>query len=219
MLTRRQQLRFAQPVVYLCIVHLAAVVDGPTHAMKALAVFCGLSVVVTFLARGSRTEQLGWTAATAALIALAVLEHRGWTQGASVVLVPPVLASLYFAFIFGRTLLPGRVPLITHFSVLNLGESVAERLGPYTRKLTALWTVLLMAMAGVAAALALYADFETWSWVVNVANPAVALAFFVLEHVYRTHRYSRFGPFSLIRAVRIMMRPDAWVPVNAKHSP
>jgi uncharacterized membrane protein len=63
---------------------------------------------------------------------------------------------------------------------------------------------------GASILLVLYADPVTWSYVVNLALPAAAVMFFVLEHFLRTRYLAHYGAVPLLRTLRIVLRPDAW---------
>lgn len=211
MLTLNQKIRVAIGVLYLVLIHLAAVLDRPVAAVAAIAALAVAIVVSNLARRGPRLELGVWSITGVAMLGVLVAAMGGWADGAAIILFPPVLINLFLLYLFGRTLLPGREALIVHFSRLNFDGDVPPPLVTYGRRLTMIWTIFFAVFAAESAAFAMFADLETWSWVVNIANPFAALAFFVLEHVFRVFRYNRFGPFSLVRAVRIMMRPDAWV--------
>lgn len=218
MLTVRHQIRFAQAVIYVGLIHTAAIIERPFLAASAIAVFCGMSIASNLCYKRSGRGLIGWSVAFIAACALAWGTRNGLEEASSIVLAPPVLINVYFFFLFGKTLLPGRVPLITHFSRINLKGSIPYPLAGYTRLLTILWTGLFAVMAIESAALAAFAGLELWSWMVNIVNPGIAVAFFILEHFYRVYRYHRFGPFSLVRALNIMMRPESWVQSNVEPS-
>lgn len=211
-----QQLRLAQTIAYVALVHGLAVADKPVLAISALTAFFAVSVAITIMTRGSRGELAFWSLLLFAALVILLAAYRGWSGAVVAVLVPPVLVNLGLLYIFGKTLLPGRLPLITHFSTINFSGNIPEPLVGYTRLLTVIWTALFAVMVVESSAVAAFADLETWSWIVNVLNPAIMVTFFVAEHFYRLFRYSDYGPHSLVRAIRIVTRPDAWVSANAE---
>jgi uncharacterized membrane protein len=212
----RQQLRVAQTLIYVGIVHGLALTERPVLAIGALAAFFAASVAINVATRGSRAELAFWSVALAVALAIVFAADRGWKGAVTVVLLPPVLVNLGLLYIFGKTLLPGRVPLITRFSTINFSGRIPAPLVSYTRRLTILWAALFAIMVAESAVVGAYADLATWSWTVNILNPVVMVAFFVAEHFYRLFRYSDCGPHSLIRAIRIVIRPDAWISTNAE---
>lgn len=212
----RQQLRVAQTLIYVAIVHGLALTDQPVLAIAALAAFFGASIAINIATRGARAELAFWSLAFILATSVIIAAERGWQGAIAAVLLPPVLVNLGLCYIFGKTLLPGRTPLITHFSSINFSGNIPEPLVSYTRLLTVLWTTLFAVMVIESAAVAAYADLAAWSWTVNILNPAIMVAFFVIEHFYRLVKYSDCGPHSLVRAIRIVVRPDAWISANAE---
>lgn len=212
----RQQLRIIQSLVYVALIHGLAVADKPMLAISALAAFFAVSMTINVTTRGSRGELAFWSMLFFTALAILLAAYRGWNGAVTAVLLPPVLVNLGLLYIFGKTLLPGRMPLITHFSTINFSGNIPGPLVSYTRLLTVLWTALFAVMVVESSVVAAFADLETWSWIVNVLNPAIMVAFFLMEHFYRLFRYSDCGPHSLVRAIRIVTRPDAWVSADAE---
>ena len=111
---------------------------------------------------------------------------------------------LALAVWFGRTLLPGRVPLISRFASLERGD-LEPVLARYTRRLTAIWTAFFLAMATLAAVLALLADGHTWSLFTNGLSYLLMGVLFFGEYAYRRLRYSEFRHASLPRMIRMLV--------------
>jgi uncharacterized membrane protein len=145
---------------------------------------------------------LPWKAGLA--FALAFLGPVPWLPSDALLKVPPVVIYLALAAWFGRTLLPGREPLISRFASLERGE-LEPVLARYTRRLTAVWTAFFVAMALLSAALALAADGETWSIFTNGVNYLLMAVLFLGEYVYRRLRYSEFRHASLPRMIRMLV--------------
>lgn len=118
--------------------------------------------------------------------------------------IPPVVINAMLAWLFGRTLVRGRVPLIARFAVMEQGTLSAE-LAAYTRRLTWVWTVLFIAAALFSLALALSGHRDAWSLFTNVVNYLLVAALFLGEFVYRRLRfraYRHHSPLQLLRNVR-----------------
>lgn len=128
---------------------------------------------------------------------------------AMVVKLPPILIHGWVAWIFGRTLLPGREPLIRRFSRLTRGAAVPE-LREYTRTMTLLWALAMAAMAAFALFMAIAATAETWSWAVNICLPLASLALFVGDHAYRAIRFRHLGTVSPLQTIRMLAQPRTW---------
>jgi uncharacterized membrane protein len=120
--------------------------------------------------------------------------------------VPPILINAMLAWLFGRTLVRGRVPLIARFAVMEQGTLSAE-LAAYTRTLTWLWTLLFIAAALLSLALAMSGHRDAWSLFTNFVNYLLVAALFVGEFVYRRLRFRNYrhhSPLQLLRNVRGM---------------
>jgi uncharacterized membrane protein len=123
----------------------------------------------------------------------------GW-----LLVIPPILINATLAWLFGRTLVRGRVPLIARFAVMEQGALSAE-LAAYTRTLTWLWTLLFVGAALLSFALALSGDRDAWSLFTNLINYLLVAALFLGEFVYRRLRFRNYrhqSPLQLLRNVR-----------------
>src|SRR5690606_6656352 len=123
-------------------------------------------------------------------------------------LVPVAFIGLV-AWMFGRTLRPGRLPLITRL-VTILYDTPVECLEPevlrYARGVTLGWTLLLLVLGAVNLLLAMIATPDglmaqlglqppvaitrtQWSWFANLFNYGIIAAFFVSEFQLRKLRF------------------------------
>ena len=108
MLTLNQKIRVAIGVLYLVLIHLAAVLDRPVAAVAAIAALAVAIVVSNLARRGPRLELGVWSITGVAMLGVLVAAMGGWADGAAIILFPPVLINLFLLYLFGRTLLPGR---------------------------------------------------------------------------------------------------------------
>lgn len=118
--------------------------------------------------------------------------------------LPPILINAMLAWLFGRTLVRGRVPLIARFAMMEQGTLSAE-LAAYTRTLTWLWTLLFIAAALLSFALAMSGHRDAWSLFTNFINYLLVAALFLGEFVYRRLRFRNYrhhSPLQLLRNVR-----------------
>lgn len=191
-------------VAYPFLAH-AAGTRGGSWAVLALADLILLLLAVPLLRR--RWWALGLLAA--ALAALAALDGTPWPG--LLLLAPPVLFTGWVAAWFGRSLLPGRSPLI-----VRIVQAMHERAGwpapaeqlAYARRLTAAWAVVLALLTVANAALALCAvpggvlhalgrtpwiavSPQAWSWAANLLGYGVVGGLLVGEFVYRAWRFPR----------------------------
>ncbi len=121
----------------------------------------------------------------------------------------PVLFPLMFAAAVARSLAPGHQPLIERV-IWHLHGQPAELDAlhlRYARAATWYWVAVLVGMAAMNLAAALWADPVTWSWIGNIISYAVPGVAMVLEYVLRrrifpVQPYRNFGDF-LVRLIRI----------------
>ena len=129
--------------------------------------------------------------AAAVLGVLALIAAAGAFAAPSLLLfLPPVCVNLGLAWFFGHTLASGREALITHFARLEHAEP-DPRILAYTRRLTWVWTVFFVIMAGVSVALAAFGVHEAWVWFTAVGNYLCVAALFGVEYGYRRRRFPR----------------------------
>jgi uncharacterized membrane protein len=128
-----------------------------------------------------------------------------------VVFVPAVAINAFLAILFARTLLPGREPMISWFARLERGNLEAD-LVTYTRRLTWLWVVFFVVMAGIAGALAAFGSGAAWAWYAGVANYLLVGALLIGEYVYRCRRFAHYHhltPREYWHVVRAALRRSA----------
>jgi uncharacterized membrane protein len=118
--------------------------------------------------------------------------------------VPPIVINLALAWVFGRTLWRGRVPLISRFALMEQATLSAE-VAAYTRLLTWLWTALFVGAAAISFVLALSGHHDAWSLFTNLINYLLVGALFLGEFAYRRVRFRNYrhhSPLQLLRNVR-----------------
>jgi uncharacterized membrane protein len=177
-------------LAYPLTVHFAR----PAAALALLAALAAYIVASFFVHRPVR-----WVLPpTAALIILA-LPQAEW-----LLYVPPVAVNSTLCWLFGRTLVGGRVPLIARFAMIEQG-TLSPELARYALTLTWIWTLLFAAAAVTSAALALSGSRDAWSLFTNFLNYLAVAVLFVGEFVYRRLRfraYRHHSPLQLLRNVR-----------------
>ena len=167
----------------------------PATALALLAALAAYVAVSLFTGPALR-----WLAPPAAGIAV----YWAAPPAEWLLFIPPILINLALAWLFGRTLVRGRTPLIARFALMEQGTLSAE-LVSYTRTLTWLWTLLFIAAAAVSLALALSGHRDAWSLFTNFQNYVLVAALFLGEFVYRRVRFRHYrhhSPLQLLRNVR-----------------
>jgi len=102
----------------------------------------------------------------------------------------PVLVYLAIAWVFGRSLRTGRIPLVERFArIIDHGDTMSSELVAYTRFLTWAWTAVPLSLALASVLLAQFASREVWSLFTNVLGYLTLATLFFAEYPYRRWRY------------------------------
>ncbi len=102
----------------------------------------------------------------------------------------PVLISLCVALLFALSL-NAPESLIERLARLA-GETITPRAKAYTRKLTAIWALLLIGNALVALYLALFASLKLWALYNGLVSYILLGTFFALEYAYRRYYIHKY---------------------------
>jgi uncharacterized membrane protein len=178
-------------LAYPAVTHFAR----PASALALLATLLAY-IAATMLIR----HPLRWLAPLAA----AGTFFLGLPDAQWVLYVPPVAINLTLCWLFGRTLVAGRVPLIARFAMLEQG-TLTDELAAYTRMLTWVWTLLFAGAALASVLLALSGNRDAWSMFTNLVNYLLVAALFLGEFAYRRLRFRNYrhqSPLQLLRNVR-----------------
>ena len=192
----------AMGLSYPLLAHVAALSGRP----GLIAASIGWLVVLTLLPGLRRRSPAAWVALAAALVGLYAI--AGSTAPRLLQFLPPILMIGFMAWVFGATLRRGRTPLIESIiRALNGPQDSldADVLG-YARRLTGVWSALLVMLTIINTALALCAEpggllitfgvqpvvtvpLGVWSLFANLLNYLLVAALFVIEFAYRRRRF------------------------------
>lgn len=139
------------------------------------------------LALGTALATSGWARMVLAVVAAGIgiqIAAGPGPIGEGLIYVQPVLINLGLGFLFGRTLLDGRTPLITRFIRAERGE-LDVKTRHYGLQLTRMWTLFACGLALESVFVALFAGPQTWALVTGVVNYALTGLFFVTEYQVR----------------------------------
>lgn len=163
---------------YPLLVHVALVFAVPRLLFIAPMLFLAGVCWQGLVNRNKRA----WLVFSLLCAGIALLEYLDLTL--YLLFLPPVIIPLLLLFIFGRTLVSGREPLITAIGEAARGPlSMAMR--SYTRGLTQLWCLVFVAMIVWSAILPWLEQPELWSWFTNIINYGVVGVLFVCEFMLR----------------------------------
>jgi uncharacterized membrane protein len=116
--------------------------------------------------------------------------------------------NLFLLWLFGRTLLRGREPLISQISRHINGELKPEVV-EYTRHVTIAWCVYFTLQVIISLALYLLAPLAAWSFFINILNLPLLILMFVVEKTYRTMRFPNHPKTSILKAIEVYSKDFA----------
>jgi uncharacterized membrane protein len=185
-------------LAYPLLAHGAAALDS-----RVLALLAAMLLLLWPALRRGRI--VAWLLLAAGAAALAWLARRG--LGMLPLYAPPVLLNGLVAWLFGRTLVRGRTPLIERvMQALQPAVAADPDAVRYARGLTLAWALLLGTLAAASLVLALLATPDglllaagiappvtvaqsLWSLFANILNYAIVGGFFALEFAWRRRRF------------------------------
>ena len=191
-------------IAFPLLAHASVVVDSPLIAANlALAAVACLGLLLLWPLR--RRPGL-FVLLLALLLALAFwLSRQGGAQ--LLLMLPPILFPGALGLYFARSLGRDRMPLIERVvRAIHGGELPDPRIPPYARRLTAVWALLLLGLAGWSLWLALMATpggllvlfgiqppwplpLALWSLFANLLNYLIIGLFFLLEYAWRRRQF------------------------------
>lgn len=191
-------------VAFPLLAHASVVVDSPLIASSlALAAVTSLGLLLLW---PLRHRVVPFFLLLALLLALVFwLSRLGGVQ--LPLMLPPVLFPGALGLYFARSLVPGRMPLIERLArVIHGGEPLDPGIPAYARRLTLLWTLLLLGLAAWSLWLALMATpggllatlgiqppwplpLALWSLFANLLDYLIIGAFVLVEYIWRRHRF------------------------------
>lgn len=116
--------------------------------------------------------------------------------------------NLFLLWLFGRTLLRGKEPLISQISRHINGELKPEVAG-YTRNVTIAWCCFFALQVIVSLLLYTFATISVWSFFINVLNLPLLILMFVGEKTYRTLRFPNHPKTSILKAIEVYSKDFA----------
>jgi uncharacterized membrane protein len=134
-----------------------------------------------------------------------------WLNG-----VPHAVINLAVLIVFGKTLRPGREPLVTSFA-RRVHGTLLPHIEAYTRRVTQAWCIFFASQVLVSAILFMSASLSTWSLFINVLSSPSIVLMFVAEYLYRIVRFPDHPHVSIWKGIQTFMSHPRPSPVaNAR---
>jgi uncharacterized membrane protein len=207
-------------ILYVIVTHLAVILPSDALALLSL-----LLLVLAALVQPLRRRR-PWAIAVLAAVAGLLYLGTGLHLAHWLVYLPAVVVNLGLCWLFGHTLLGGRIPLVVRIVGLLHGpqDPLSDAIRRYARRVTACWTALFAANAAACLALALCATPGGWLLAAGIRPPlavpaqywsmfadggtyALTALMFVGEYAYRRRLFPqqpyRNFPDFLRRAVAV----------------
>ncbi len=200
---RRKSGALAALLAYFAFVHVALAQGWSRAAIAALVLLVCVSLWQR--ARTPARRQVTAAAGAAVLTALAALPDSARLEW--MMFLPPLAINGLLCWVFGRTLVRGRVPIAAVFARHARGGDLPPELLAYTWQITIAWTVFFAVMLATAASLTAFGSLSAWSWFANFANPLLVGAFFVCEYGWRLMRFRHHRHTSLADMLQYLRMP------------
>ncbi len=204
----------ALSVLFFVPLQVAALRDAHELFVGILVAIAAVNLCAAWLDGASKDLLAVWASGCLILTGALVAMLLGVEFAYLVSYLPPLFLYGFLALYFGRSLLPGQEPVITRFRRIEAGQ-VSGGWSTYTRRLTAIWTILFVLLLIWTAALPFVASLATWTFFAVFGAPAIMLGLFFGEHVYRALIHGKEGRAHPVRTLRIMSDPRAWIHTSA----
>ena len=171
-------------LAWAALAHYGSAGDGNSDFSAALAVAPLVAIVVILLWRVANPLWM----VLGGLSVLALLAYLWPALRQNVALlyfIQHLGTNLALGILFGRTLLSGRQPLVTHFALLAHDGKISHAKERYTRGVTIAWTIFFLGMASVSAFLFFFAPAAAWSAFANLLSLLLIGLMFAGEHFVR----------------------------------
>ena len=171
-------------IAWAVLAHYGSAGDGNSDLAAMLA--CAPLVALVAIALWRVGSPLWVGLGTLAVVGLLAWNWPLLRQNVAVLyFIQHVGTNLALGALFGRTLLAGRVPLVTHFARLAHNGVISPAKEIYTRQVTIAWTCFFLATAAISGLLFFFAPAAAWSTFANLLGMVLIGLMFVIEHLVR----------------------------------
>lgn len=116
--------------------------------------------------------------------------------------------NLFLLWLFGRTLLRGRDPLISQIA-RHINGPLTPEIAVYTRQVTIVWCGYFLLQVLISLLLYIFAPVTAWSFFINVLNLPLLALMFIGEHSYRRLRFPNQHRTSILKAIEVYSKDFA----------
>jgi uncharacterized membrane protein len=198
-------MRWLLALCYPLLSHFALVRRQSRLEWLALMVLFGACFYAE-LRRGRRGEWLAFAAFAAAIGGLMWIDTQTYA-----LFLPPMIFPALALLKFAGSLLPGRTPLVTQIATAAHGGTLPDELPAYTRAVTWSWTLILIAILAIDAALLAFGSREQWSLWANFIGYIFVGAVFVIEYIVRRIRFRDIEQQGFVDNLRTIIQARAHV--------
>ncbi len=171
-------------LAWAALAHYGSSGDGNSDFAAALAVSPLVAIVILLLWRV--VNPLWMVLGGLSVLALLAYLWPELRQNVALLyFIQHLGTNLALGIFFGRTLLAGRQPLVTHFALLAHAGEISPAKERYTRSVTIAWTLFFLGMASVSAFLFFFAPAAAWSAFANLLSLLLIVLMFIGEHLVR----------------------------------
>ena len=186
-------------VAYQYLVH-SSVSNGQFSTVHLVLMWLPLAVLACWILARSKSKPLWLSVVLAAGAIIYILEQRERLGLAVSSGISHAAINLFLLWYFGRTLAPGREPLITRYA-RRVHGTVPPDMERLTRELTVAWCVFFSAQLIASVMLYAFAPLHAWSLFINFLNFPLLAIMFVGQFAYRTLCYPDCPRASIWQAV------------------
>ncbi len=188
-------------ISYPVLVHASILFDQPR--LQSVAIVC-FAAGILFKPLSER-RRFAWLLLGLSVIVAGLLSYLNATL--LLLYLPPILFPLMMLTVFGRTLMPGREPLVTAIGEQARGP-LCDGMRRYTRHVTVLWCGVFLLMTASAVILPWLEDKSLWSWFTNVISYAFVGVLFLGEFLLRKRLFPDHDHPGFIEYLRIIITAD-----------
>ena len=193
-------------ILYPLTTHFSVAIGDPSPSL--LLLLLGVLMISVGLFRSYRYKAAAYTLFGA--MGVYFSSYYIFAERLTVLYIPPLVVSVFLLWLFGRSLTPGRVALISQMAETYHGE-LPSPLAVYTRRLTVIWTVYFALYTLSVLYLGFINPGSHWSFYLNLSNYSVIALLVGGEYLLRIYRFKDIQHPSFIGFIRIINNPQLYM--------